>query len=243
MKVNRFMSAGVATMAAAAVSIYFLVDQEPPSPKMVVGDNGFAHVTPPADFYGPGTFNTVEELPDGSLVLHPTCAITEADARELSDRRVASPTIGQAFESSVEGRLNSALSGVLQQISVAVDGETQRTVQLELTEVTHVTMPDQSLLELESKFLGGACEQAIVHNLRAGAKVCQTASVLQADLVYRVDSSQALTAEQRAALQGQIEAELGIGGGNAQASEVLGDDLFIGVRLRSFETGCIKLAV
>ena len=122
--------------------------------------------------------------------------------------------------------------------STAVEASTGRAVYVQLKDVNFVHMTHQSLYELQEKYLTGACEEAIFHNLRAGARVCQTIAVLRADLVYRVSEEQALSTEQRAQIKAAVEAELEIRGGHGLSEEVLGDNLYFGVRL---EQRCIKL--
>lgn len=225
---------GAISIALVAVGVGTIISEDQPSPQLIVHNSGFAQVMPPGNFYGPGTINTVEPLEDGSLKLHPTCDIAEED---LVVHHRVSPTVERSFMSVVEGRINAEVSAkVLPSLGFA--GKEGQVVQLKLKNVSQILISDEWLFKIRDMYLTGACEQAIVHNLKAGATVCQTAFVLQVDLVYRVSRNLVLTAEQRGILEEKVKASLGIGGNSDHFEEMRGDSLYFGVRLM---TECIVL--
>jgi hypothetical protein len=60
-----------------------------------------------------------------------------------------------------------------------------------------LTIPHEGLLNVRGQYLKGNCEEAIIWNLRAGASVCQTEEVLQADIVYRIELEDRLGASEK----------------------------------------------
>jgi hypothetical protein len=103
-----------------------------------------------------------------------------------------------------------------------------------------VTMPYESLIDIRNRYVTGNCEAAVEWNLRAGARVCQTEEVLQADVVYKFGFEDGLGTSARIALAEQFAASLGIDRQTTSNNEVRGDALFLGVKVRL--TNCFRLA-
>jgi hypothetical protein len=65
------MSAG----AVIAAVIWFLPSGRGRQLGDFLKEQGYWEIAAPADFYVPGTINTIEVLTGGKMVLHPTCTI------------------------------------------------------------------------------------------------------------------------------------------------------------------------
>ncbi len=189
---------------------------------------GYLEPAPPSRLYGPGTINTVETLPDGKLRLHRACTVPE-DA--LASMWVESSAgnwnfanhAQDEFSASAEARRLAGSESAAQRIT---------RISVSLEDMRVVTMSHEDLLKVQMQFLRGPCEQVVVHNLKAGAKVCQTDEVLQADLVYRVSYADGLEINEKADLAKQISAKLNVTEESSQVDELRGEDLFYGVKLR-----------
>ena len=66
---------------------------------------GYIELVPPTRFFGPGTINTVETLPNGSLILHPACTM---DKEVLIPLWQVSATVNRSLAESVKNTLEAA---------------------------------------------------------------------------------------------------------------------------------------
>ncbi len=189
---------------------------------------GYLEPAPPSRLYGPGTINTVEELPGGKLRLHRTCSVPED---VLKSMWVVSAAGNRNFANHAHGELNASAQALrVAGSDTAAERITRITVSLEDMQV--VTMSHEDLIKVQNEYIKGPCEAVVVHNLRAGARVCQTDEVLQADLVYRVSYADGLEISEKADIARRISANLNVTEESSQVDELRGEDLFYGVKLR-----------
>jgi len=197
---------------------------------------GYLELTPPSRLFGPGTIATVETLSDGSLSLHLACKLSD---QALSAMWQKSTTLDRSMVTNIQHTLN-ADADALGVATAHAAGKRIKDVNVSLRNMSIVTMPYESLIEIRDRYVTGNCEQAVAWNLRAGARVCQTEEVLQADVVYSFGFDDGLGATEKLALAEQFAASIGIEGHVTNTNEVRGDDLYLGVKVRL--TNCFKLA-
>ena len=171
---------------------------------------------------------TVETLRSGALDLHLACRVDDA---ELEQRWQSSPAMEMSIKTGVKQTFrSSALAHKL--IDYGLFGERASATDLSLQDIKIVTLPYSDLIALRSKYLREACEQAVVWNLKHGAKVCQSEEVLQADVVYknadkdRIDVDVKLKPIESVGASGKFDNE---GTLNKTGK---GDDLFLGIKVR-----------
>ena len=186
---------------------------------------GYTELTPPSRLFGPGTISTVETLPDGSLRLHLTCNMDE-DA--LAKLRRQSPTVDQSEVESVRSRYDASARAFSVVAANATDNQVKR-VAFSLRDMHVVTMPDEILYQIRKQYLQGDCQAVIVGNLSAGAKVCQTADVLQADIALSMDFSDKVSVAERAALEQKALGSIELDFDGTRLASMQGDDLYLGV--------------
>jgi hypothetical protein len=191
----------------------------------VVDDAGYAELTPPSRLFGPGTFSTVEELPDHSLRLHLACSM---DDKALAMFRITSDTLDGRAVHAVSSKYDASAKA-LSIVAAKATGDRVKNVAVLLDDMHVVTMPYESLLKIRTEYLKGDCEAAVLWNLKAGAKVCQTTEVLQADIALRIDYSNGVSAEEHAALEEKVLGEIKLAAANTGITEMHGNDLYLGV--------------
>jgi len=191
-------------------------------------EEGYLEPAPPSRLYGPGTINMVETRPDGKLRLHRTCTVPE-DA--LTPMWVVSEAGHRNFANHAQDEMvASAEARRFAGSEAAAQRVTRITVSLQDMRV--VTMSHEDLIKVQREYITGSCEEVVVHNLKAGAKVCQTDEVLQADLVYRVSYADGLEITEKADIAKQISASLNLTEDSSQVDELRGENLFYGIKLR-----------
>ena len=231
-----FALSAILVLPSLGLATWYWVVQ-PPGEQLtrMLRDYGYVAVRPPSRLFGPGTFTTVETLPDGAMQLHLACRMnndglaamwqksTTLNRRSIVDAR-------QTFDSS---------ANVVEIVKSRAAGKRLKGFDVSLQDISIVTMSHENLIDVRNQYLKGSCEEAVIGNIRAGALVCQPEEVLQADIVYRSES------EDR--LEGQGERTRGAAAGSAniaqhvsQTDDVHGDDLFLGVRVRLKH--CFRLA-
>ncbi|MBL8895348.1 MAG: hypothetical protein JNJ53_12140 [Rhizobiales bacterium] len=193
----------------------------------LVEGSGYRELMPPSQLFGPGTIGTVERLPDGSLQLHLACTM---DNQELASLWQQSSTVNRQFASKLEDSYKASAEALRKAIANTAGTRVKR-VSASLQDMHVITMTHENLLKIRSKYLAGSCEEAIIWNLQAGANVCQTEEVLQADIAYKVDFEDGLSATEKAELTKEISASVDISHDNTGTDEVRGDDLYFGVKL------------
>jgi hypothetical protein len=192
----------------------------------ILRDAGYTELTPPSRFFGPGKITTVETLRNGSVRLHLACEMNDdalaarwKESVTLDRRLVAN--ISQAFDAMAEASAAKARA----------TGKRVKGIDVSLQDMRILTIPHEGLLNVRGQYLKGNCEEAIIWNLRAGASVCQTEEVLQADIVYRIELEDRLGASEKLELARQAAGSAGIEMRLSQANEVRGEDLYLGVKV------------
>ncbi len=194
----------------------------------LINEAGFIEVIPPADFFAPGTILTVEVLGPAQVRLHPTCTV---GPELLAAYRIESASVDRDQTSALEKEFRVGLgfgSGS------AEGGRGQDvTAHITLVDVKLHLISTEDLMELREKVFATQehCDDAIVHNLEAGAMVCQAEQAYMANVRMRIDSSEDMTFKEEAEAIAAFTAELGTRGLHTTIDEQSGDDLYFGVRL------------
>ncbi len=90
------LSVAFIVTSTAALIVYLVHFHTPPTLGEVLNEFGYQEIVPPSQLYGPGTFNSVEQLSDQSVKLHPTCNMDTEILKELWD---VSPTVNREMVS------------------------------------------------------------------------------------------------------------------------------------------------
>lgn len=202
-----------------AVGVAFAPDQ---TLEDALAEMGYVHIAPPTTFHGPGTFNSVETLHNGSKQLHPTCDMNFDPAlwRE-------SPTENRQIQKQLSVGLNSVPKNLLSKLGLS--GERIKDVHISLSNTQILLLSDETLLDLQKRYLKGSCEQAVIHNVENQACVGQTKAVLKADAVYTISYYDQLKNDGQLTWAKEIVSTLGM---DAQSlTEKTGEGLFYGARL------------
>ena len=223
---------GVACFPVLAVAIFYFFP--PITPDEILTKAGYLKMVPPSTFHGPGTLNTVEMFSDNSVKLHPTC---EIDVNEIAGMWKVSDSIDQEVREHLSSGF-SIQSKILEKSNSFFTGGKVRDVRLSMKNIKILLLTHESLLNLQKNFVKGTCEEAIIHNLREGAKVCQTEAVLQADMIYTVVFNDNVDASQQEKITQDVTSSLGAKGDRISKNELKGDKLFYGIRLSK---NCLQL--
>jgi hypothetical protein len=194
---------------------------------VVLKDSGYFELRPPSRLAGPGTINTVETLSDGSLRLHPTCTM---DKDVLASLWQESDTVDRHLVTSVTNAFD-AMADALSLIAAHATGNQVKKVAISFQNMRIVTISDENIYKLRGDYLKGGCEQAVIGNLHAGAKVCQTEEVLEADLVYRISFADDVDVDEKAKLAEELTGSVKLDVDNTSEDEMRGNDLYFGVKV------------
>lgn len=201
----------------------------------ILDELGYFVLVPPSRLFGPGTINTVEKLPNGSLKLHAACTM---DKKALAALWEESTTVERSFAQRVKNTfIASAKAGKMATSGAA--GKQTNQISASLQDMRVITMSHENLIKVRGQYLKGTCEEAVLWNLRSGADVCQTEEVLQADITYRMHFVDGLESTETAALSEQIAASFGLTVDESRGDVIRGEDLYYGVKLRL--TSCFRL--
>jgi hypothetical protein len=188
------------------------------TPADVLRPLGYLEMIPPSHFNGPGTISTMEVLDDNKFTLYPTCQI---DQELLSKLTMESKTV----ETSLVQRLNKSFN-IIPQIKEMVSAEFAddkvKDITISLKNVKILLMTDEGMFRVREEVIKDSCQKAIENNLQNGGVMCQTRSVIEADVIYKIEY------EENASLKGPISK---LGGGQKKSREQKGERLFYGVRL------------
>ena len=193
----------------------------------ILSETGYFEVVPPSTFGGPGTINTIEYLSNGRLELHPTCDI---DPALLADKIRKSPTVDRDLKQSLEKNLDVSAQ-VRDKLSTVAGMQQVDSIHLKLENANILLISDESLISTRNALLKAECEDAIALNLSSGGVVCQTRSVLEADVVYEIKYHNTISMEERAKLTSEIAAKLELDAHQGSDDKVSGSQLFFGIRL------------
>lgn len=193
----------------------------------ILSETGYFEVVPPSTFGGPGTINTIEYLTNGRLELHPTC---DVDATLLASKIQKSPTVDRDLKQSLEKNLDVSAQ-VRDKLSAVAGMQQVDSIHLKLENANILLISDESLISTRNALLKAECQDAIAQNISSGGVVCQTRSVLEADVVYEINYHNKISMEERAKLTSEIAAKLELDAQQGADDKVSGSQLFFGIRL------------
>jgi len=193
----------------------------------ILSETGYFEVVPPSTFGGPGTINTIEYLSNGRLELHPTC---DVDPTILTGKIQKSPTIDRDLKQTLEKNLDVSAQ-VRDKLSAVAGMQQVDSIHLKLENASILLISDESLISTRNALLKAECEDAITQNISSGGVVCQTRSVLEADVVYEIKYHNKISMEERAKLTSEIAAKLDLEAHEGEDDKVSGSQLFFGIRL------------
>lgn len=193
----------------------------------ILSETGYFEVVPPSTFGGPGTINTIEYLSNGRLELHPTC---DVDPALLAGKIQKSPTVDRELKQSLEKNLDVSAQ-VRDKLSAVAGMEQVESIKLKLENANILLISDESLISTRNALLKAECEDAVTLNISSGGVVCQTRSVLEADVVYEIKYHNKISMEERAKLTSEIAAKLDLDAQQGVNDKVSGSQLFFGIRL------------
>lgn len=214
----------------ASLSIWYWMTGTPDTDdklQRIVEKYGYSAVAPPSRLFGPGTFTTVEKLANGNLKLHPTCLM---DDDTLAAQWRKSRTVQESLVSAIEQTFESSAKA-LDVANTNAAGRRVQGIDFSLRDIYIVTLSDESLRRLREQYLKGSCEEVVIGNLRAGAEVCQSQEVLEADLIYDVHDADELEGGADIGLTKEATGSLkGVQRVKAR-HELRGKALFLGARI------------
>jgi len=193
----------------------------------ILSETGYFEVVPPSTFGGPGTINTIEYLSNGRLELHPTC---DVDPAILTGKIQKSPTVDRDLKQSLERNLDVSAQ-VRDKLSAVAGMQQVDSIHLKLENANILLISDESLISTRNALLKAECEDAVTQNLSSGGVVCQTRSVLEADVVYEIKYHNKISMEEKAKLTSEIAAKLELDAHQGSDDKVSGSQLFFGIRL------------
>jgi len=197
------------------------------APEDVLYKMGYYPIMPPSQFYGPGTFNTVEKLDNGTIDLHPLC---KTDQMTLKNYWEESPTTNREFLYALEKRAD-VKAKVLSQFASSIASDTVQNVKGSYNESKIILMPKESLIKIQKEYLQGPCEEAVQINLQEGGEVCQSVSVIQANIVYEVIFNDKIASDLKANIVEKTKTFLGAEVKFVEDNKIAGDELFFAVKL------------
>jgi len=224
---NKRVPIAMGAIACVAASIWLW----PPGKGFALADlldeQGYWEVDAPADFYLPGTINTIEVRSNGRMALHSTCTI---DPELLAKLTVQSRTIDRTLTERLNKKFD--IKGQMQDlVSAAIGGNKARSMDMSLRNSSILDLTDQALLQLRHEIIKGGCEEAIALNINSGARVCQTRSALRADLIYDITYQRGLSVEEQAKLTADAAATLKLDADQGRTDRLSGNGLIYGVKL------------
>src|SRR5438034_5531068 len=179
------------------------LDREP-GVSAILQKAGYLELTPPSRLFGPGTISTVERLSNGSIQLHLACRM---DNDALKPLWQVSDTVSESLAHNISHAFD-ALANMLTSAASHATGNRVKEIAISLEHMRILTMSHEDLLKIRSDYLKDTCEQAVLWNLKAGARVCQTEEVLEADLAYRMSFKDGLDISEEAELAKEVTGKL-----------------------------------
>jgi hypothetical protein len=146
----------------------------------LLGEQGYWETVPPAEYYLPGTINTIEVRSSGKIAIYPTCKI---DPELLAKLTLHSQTVDRTLAE----RLNKGFDvsdRIKDFLPIGMEGHKARRVNLTLQNSNILQITDEELMLVRKEVIKGSCREAIENNINSGATVCQTRAALMGDLVY-----------------------------------------------------------
>jgi hypothetical protein len=124
-------------------------------------------VTPPSRLFGPGIIAREADKRHAAAV--PTCIMNDGSLAGMWDTSTTTERRGGSEDNETSDSSAKALDVVESDTS----GKRVRGSDISLQDIKIVTMSDERLMAVRSRYLKGTCQDAFIWNLEAGAKVCQ----------------------------------------------------------------------
>ena len=190
-------------------------------------ETGYFEIVPPTTFGGPGTINTIEFLSNGKVEMHPTC---DVEPGFLGDKIQKSQTIDRELKQSLEKTLDVSAE-VTQKLEALAGIRQISSIHLKLENANILLVSDESLISARHALLKGECEDAVIENVSNGGIVCQTRSVLEADVIFEIKYDDTVSIGERAKLTSEAAAKLNLDARQDADNRISGHQLFFGVKL------------
>ena len=182
-------------------------------------EQGYWETVPPADYYLPGTINTIEIRSDGKIAIHPTCKIDpDLLARVTLHSQTVNRTLAERLNKGFD--VSERIEGNL---PIRMDGHKAKSLNLSLQNSSILQITDEELMLVRKEIVKDTCQEAIEWNINNGGTVCQTRSALMGDLVYNITFEDGVSGSERGV--GSLEAETNQG----TTDRVVGKGLIYGV--------------
>jgi hypothetical protein len=190
-------------------------------------ETGYFEIVPPSTFGGPGTINTIEFLSNGKVEMHPTF---EVKPELLADKIQKSQTIDHELKQSLEKNLD--VSAQIREKLAAIAGIDEiSSIHLNLENANILLVSDETLISARHALVKDECEDAVIENISNGGIVCQTRSVLEADVVYEIKYNDTVSIGERAKLTSEAAARLNLDAREDADNRISGHQLFFGIKL------------
>jgi len=186
----------------------------------LLSEQGYWETVPPAEYYLPGTINTIEVKSNGKVAIYPTCKI---DPDLLAKVTLHSHTVDRALAEQLNRGFDVS-SRIKEFLPVAIEGHKAVSVTLSLQNSSILQITDEELMLVQREVIKDSCKEAIETNIRHGARVCQTRAALMGDLVFDLNY-----AADGSALEKGGGQKLNIGGNQVNADRMVGKGLIYGV--------------
>lgn len=215
------------TIAMVAVTVWHTWPQPGRATETPPLLEGYLDLVPPNTLSGPGTINTVELLGHGRVQLYPTC-----DARPdlLVDKIQKSRTVSYDMKRAIEKTLNTSAE-FQEKLKAGVGLNEVSSIHVTLEKANILTISDESMLLARKALLKDTCEVVVTQNIANGGIVCQTRSVLEADVVYDIIYNDKVSVEERAKLTPAVAAKLDMNASQEASNQISGVQLFFSVNL------------
>ena len=148
----------------------------------LLSEQGYWETIPPAEYYLPGTINTIEVRSNGKIAIYPTCKI---DSELLAKMTLHSQTVDRTLAERLNKRFDVS-DRIKEVMPVGMEGHKARRINLTLQNSKILQITDEELMLVQKEVIKGSCREAIENNINSGARVCQTRAALMGDLVYDV---------------------------------------------------------
>src|SRR6476660_5779013 len=128
-------------------------------------EQGYWEAVPPAEYYLPGTINTLEVESDGRIALHPTCKI---NPELLSKITLQSRTVDRSLAEKLSKKF-VVTDKIKDFLPIEIRGAKARSLDLSLRNSNILQTTDEELIQIQREVVTGACQEAIEINIKNGA--------------------------------------------------------------------------
>jgi hypothetical protein len=224
---KKWPAIAMAAVAGIAALIWFWPSGKDVALANLLSERGYWAIDAPAEFYVPGTINTIEVRSDGRIALHPTCKI---DPEVLAKMTIQSRTIDQTLTERLNKKFD-VTARMQDLVSAGFGGNKTRRLDMSFRNSSILDLSDQELLQVQHDVIRASCQEAIAWNINSGATVCQTRSALKGDLIYDITYQRGLSVEEQGKLTAEAAAKLKLDADHDRTDRLLGNGLIYGVRL------------